>query len=243
MTARRGASGCAGGLLGPLAALLLVACGGSSGPAPDSGFLEEPQRLEAGSDRFPFDRVWMAPDFDRSRYTKIWVKAIDTRHLMVQDWADKSQLELSALERGANGLARYMHNSFRSAFYYDPNRRLQLAERADADTLILETALVEAVPNNAVAGALGLIPVLGLFGDRGSVAMESRLRDGGSQQVVGMLADRRQGRKAPIDARAVTWYGHAEEIIDDWAIELVRLVNTSATERITEPGPFKLRPW
>ena len=48
--------------LGALVCGLLIACGGSSGPAPDSGFLEEPERLSDQSDRFPFDRVWMAPD-------------------------------------------------------------------------------------------------------------------------------------------------------------------------------------
>ncbi len=228
-----------------LGAAAVLGCGSKATPAPDSGFLPEPERMSEQRRRFPFDRVWVDPEYDRERYGRIWIKPVNTDHLMDPDWYDRSTSQHVKLREGANLLARYMHNAFRTAIYYDPNRRLELVERANPQTLILEAAVVEVTPNDATLGALGLVlPPLRRVGEKGSVAMEVRLRDAETQEIVAMFADREVAKQAFIDPKAITWWGHGEEIIDAWAKVLVQLINTPPDFAVEKDRPsFSLTPW
>jgi hypothetical protein len=40
-----------------------------------------------------------------------------------------------------------------------------------------------------------------------------------------MAADREQGKIAPVNPRALTWYGEANVIIDEWADQFVQTAN------------------
>ncbi|UCE86655.1 MAG: DUF3313 domain-containing protein [Deltaproteobacteria bacterium] len=229
-----------------LAGALALACASKpAAPAPDSGFLPEPERMTEQRDRFPFDRVWVSPDYVRDRYTRLWIKPVNTDHLMNMDWYDQSTAQHVKIREGANLLARYMHNAFRTAIYYDPNKRYTLVEQVDPRTLILEMAIVEVTPNDATLGALGLVlPPLRRAGEKGSVAMEGRIRDGETQEILGMFADREEARQRVLDPKAVTWWGHSEAIIDVWAKELVKLINTPPDFTVQEESPsFSLQPW
>jgi hypothetical protein len=46
-----------------------------------------------------------------------------------------------------------------------------------------------------------------------------------------MFADRRAGEFGPIDLRRATWYGHAHEIIEEWADPWVEIVNAPPGEK------------
>ena len=41
----------------------------------------------------------------------------------------------------------------------------------------------------------------------------------------------------------VRWYGHAHEIIDDWAEQLVAVAHRPASPGIGDPSPFTFKPW
>ena len=229
-------------LLGAAAAL---GCASKATPAPDSGFLAEPERMSEQQSRFPFDRVWVDPEYDRERYRRIWIKPVNTDHLMDPDWSDQNIDHHVKLREGANLLARHMHNAFRTAIDDDPNRRLELVERVNPQTLILEAAIVEVTPNDATLGAIGmLVPPLRRVGEKGSVAMEARLRDAETQEIVAMFADREVATQGLIDPKAVSWWGHGEQIIDAWAKVLVQLINTPPDFAVEKERPsFSLTPW
>ena len=51
-------------------------------PRPNSGFLENADRMAPHPERAPFDRMWWAPDFDWSHYAKMYVAEVDTHHVL-----------------------------------------------------------------------------------------------------------------------------------------------------------------
>jgi hypothetical protein len=77
-------------------------------------------------------------------------------------------------------------------------------DRAGEETLVLEMAIIRVV--------------LDSFG-KGTVAMEGRVRDGASGDVIVIFKDQESGNR--------------EKTIDSWSLELVELVNT--------PPDFKVK--
>jgi len=122
-------------------------------------------------------------------------------------------------------------------------------------TLILELAVTELVPSKAVLGVLGIAafavtPVVGVpvgaaaaMANDGWIAVEGRVRDGATQRVVAMFADREKAKTRILDLQAVTWYGHAYEIIEDWSGQLVQLANTPKDVQVEDSAAFTLMPW
>ena len=76
--------------------------------------------------------------------------------------------------------------------------------------------------------------------EHGYVAIEGLVRDGGSGEVMAMFADREKAKTRVIDLQSIRWYGHAHEIIDDWAEQLVAVAHQPASPGIKDPAPFTL---
>ena len=121
--------------------------------------------------------------------------------------------------------------------------------------MILELALVEIVPNKSVM-ALGALasfaggpavssPVnfVASRAEHGFLAIEGRLRDGKTGQVVATFSDREAAKTRVLDLRSLTWYGHANETFDEWAEQLVTVANRPRDPGISDPSPFTLKPW
>jgi len=144
------------------------------------------------------------------------------------------------------------------AFRDDPRHHFELVDRpedVDADTAQLEVALVELVPNKAILGAIGLaawgapleigIPVATAtaFIAHGAVAMEARVRDGKTGEVIATFADRETGKMRVIDLRSLTWYGNALEDFRGWAQGFVALANEERGAQVRHSAYFTLKPW
>jgi hypothetical protein len=116
--------------------------------------------------------------------------------------------------------------------------------------LVVELALVELVPSNAYwnAGATAagfVIPGAGLLSaaGAGSIAIEGRLRDGGTSKIIATFKDRRKDKVAPVNIGSYTWYHGAEGNITDWAAEFAELINTPPNHVVKRPSPVTLMPW
>jgi hypothetical protein len=57
-----------------------------------------------------------------------------------------------------------------------------------------------------------------------------------------MAADREQGKIAPVNPRALTWYGEANVIIDEWADQFVQTANRRPGEVGLLHLPEDMRP-
>ena len=166
-------------------------------------------------------------------------------------WWDNFNAEpKSELMEDRHTIANYLRESFTTALQNDPVVHHEVVNSPKHRTMILEMALVELVPTKAfmrsVMDVFGLLipgaQVLGLTGS-GSVAIEGRIRDADTGEVIFKFADRQQDKTAIISAQDFTWHGHAKEIIDDWAKEFVELYDTPSSHMVAMSSHFTLKPW
>ena len=249
------------------AALMLAACASTekmeekvlaASPAPDSGFLENADKMAPHPERAPFDRIWWAPDFSWSHYDKMYVAAVDTHHVLGMSIWEQINIRSIDVKQDIADIALEFHQDVEKAFQDDPAHHFEILQdpkRIDDKTIVIQLALVELVPNKAALGVLGTaawaapltigIPLgtVAAFTDQGSISFEGRARDGGTGDVVAMCADREIGPMRVVDFRSMTWYGSAREIIDQWSSQLVELANTPRDVQVKHSAYFTLSPW
>lgn len=230
----------------------------AASPAPDAGFLDDPNQLAAHPERAPFDRVWWAPDFSWAKYDKMYVAAVDTHHVLGMSLWEQLNVRTIDIKKDVADLAIRFHDTVEKAFADDPHHHfamLQDPKQIDDRTIVIQLALVELVPNKAALGVIGTaawaaplaigIPVgtVAAFADQGSIAFEGRARDGATGEVVAMAADREIGPARVVDFRSMTWWGSADQIMDQWAAQLVQLANTPRDVQVKHAAYFTLMPW
>lgn len=238
--------------------ILFVAAWGAVGciqkakPASPAGFIPD-KDLETPSD-LPFQKAWRKKDLDWSHYRQIYVAPWNTEHLREMSWWEK-------LERGekvkedAKELAGYARAVFEEAFRNDPKHRFAVVDQPGPNVLVAEFALIEVVPNKVVLDALGYAagPAVGAAGTvaanvqtattHSTVAFEARMKDGGTNDVVAMFADRESEKFSLVNVKDLTWYGHAKAILREWADQFVKITNKQPGEIVKDSAPFDLRPW
>ena len=141
--------------------------------------------------------------------------------------------------------------AFEKAVTDDPEQRFELVESATVETEILELALIQVVPGKAFFNAASKVggffaPGVGAGGMLGqaSVAIEGRVRDGATNEIVCMFADREKAKAALIHLEDYSWYGNVHGIIDEWAKQWIE-INTSPdpVHDVKDTKPFTRRPW
>jgi len=236
-----------------LSAVVALLGGCKTKPAPDSGFLSQPDLMTAQRERFPFDRVWVRPGVNWDYYRAILVRPVNTAYLMENTGWKAANPGNKDLTEDAQELADFTHDSFVEAFDADPHHRLPVSWRKGPRVAVLDIAIVELVPSKAVLGALGLVaPLAGsaavgvgskVAGGNPSVAIEGRVYDSQTGAVLMMFADREEPPFRILDAKAVTWYGDAEDSIKIWARQMVELANTPRSQKVDDASSFSLSPW
>lgn len=233
-----------------LAALICVGC--ATKPAPDSGYLTDSHKMSEQRGRFPFHSVWVKPGADRAKYDHILIAPVNTAYLMENTGWKAANPGNMKLEEAADELATYTQVAFAEALREWPNSALLVASRPGARTLKLELAIVELTPAKAALGALGLAgpavgPAIGVASKAAaghpSIAIEGRVKDSVTGEVLFMFADREERQWRVIDVKAVTWWGHARPIIDDWARQCAEIANTPAMHQVEDRARFTLKPW
>ncbi len=128
------------------------------------------------------------------------------------------------MKEDAKELAGYARGVFEEAFRKDTKHRFIVVEQPGPNTLVVEFALVEVVPNKVVLDALGYAagPAVGVAGTaaaniqtgttHSTVAFKARMKDGGTNDVVAMFADRESEKFSIVNIKGLTWYAHAKAI-------------------------------
>jgi hypothetical protein len=239
-------------------------CGCRAKPAPDSGYLQNPQLMKADKN-IPFNRMYVNPKFKSVTYREIYVAPVNTDYVMAENIWEKATLahvNKEDVKKNVQALADYQRNAFIKACQTDPQKHFTVVDKPGPNTLILEMALVQLVPSKSELQALGLVPVVGVgagvavveFGasaatnsedqGKGVVAMEARGRDGKSGEVVFMFADREHPPTAILDIKALFWWEPAKPICDGWARQFVQLSNDPERKKKIEEIPnFQLLVW
>ena len=224
-----------------LGIILALFAGCKAAEIGSSGFLAEEEEMKR-DDRTPFHRFWFDEQLDWDSFTEIQVAEINTDYLQHPSWLDQTTTATFSREGGVEDVADYMHNSLTEAFKKDPKERMTVVDTAGPKTLVFEVALVEIVPTKAWFNAIGA--GLGVGGlNKGSVAIEARMRDAGTNQVVARFADREKGKFAVVSIADLTWYWHAKNTIDDWSEQIVELMSTPNDGRVKDSQTVTLKPW
>ena len=211
--------------------------------APDSGFTQDSDQMKHDED-LPFNAVWYDHKVDWKQFHSIQIAPVNTHYLERMSWWDAvsfANLTESERQHSVQKVAQYMRDRVSKAFADDPHDRLTVTDSTGPDTVVLEMALVELVPTKAWQNTITML-VIGAW-SHGVVAMEARVREGSSGKVIVAFKDREFGKTAAISAADYTWYMHSTDIIDDWANEMVEIINAEPDERVKAASPLNFRPW
>jgi hypothetical protein len=219
-------------------------------PSQGAGFV--PMEEMAKREDIPFNKFWVKAGIDWKPYKSVYIKGVSTKYLLEANWW-QTNFRQDEMEADARKIAQYMHDKFVEAFRKDPQNRFAVVTSPGPGSLTLELALTELVPSNPVLEALSVAAPYGSgvavqagakqSGAKATVAFEAKIIDTDTGAVLAMAADREQGKVAPINLRALTWYGEANVIIDEWAAQFVQIANKRPGEIVKDSSPFTLKPW
>jgi hypothetical protein len=243
------------------AAVCAVALAGCSATqAPSTGFLEDSGRMTADK-RMPFQRTYWNKQYDAKAYTELYVAPVNTDYVSAQSFWEKANVanvDPAQVKKDVAAIAEYTRQSFVRAAAEDPKHRFTVVDKdkVGKQTLILELAIVQLVPSKAVLNAIGYVTwiptVVALGGSaasdsqdtgKGVVAIEGRIRDGTTGEIIGMFADRQHPPTAIIDLKALNWWAPAKAIIDNWSKSLIALANRPPGGVVKETPQFELMVW
>jgi len=242
-------------LIGALA-ISMIGC--RARPAPAAGFNEDPSRMALQDKNAAFQRLYLDPNHKWGGYTELQIAPVNMHYMMTQSfWEKASEANLSKedVQKSADAIGEYTRNAFIKAAQEDPKKHFVIVDKAGPKTLILETAIVQLVPSKAVLNALGFvswIPTAVVMGGstlsqsedqgKGLVAIEGRVRDGATGQVVGEFADRERPPQAIVDLKSLNWWAPCRKVIDNWGKQFVELSN-SPTGKVKNSSTFELLVW
>ena len=238
-----------------LAGALLSGC--KAKPAPESGFLDESQMMKRNPD-IPFNKGFWDRSVPQTKFTEIYVAPVNTKYVLAQNFwerANEMQVTEEQVRKALDEIAKYTQESFKKAAASDPNKRLTVVEKPGPNTIVLEAAIVQLVPSKVVLNALGFVSwiptAVTVVGStiassedqgKGVIAIEARLRDGGTGNVVGMFADREHPPVALVDIKALNWWAPCKAVIDDWSRQFIELANNPG-RKVADTKTFELLVW
>jgi len=233
------------------AGLCLTGCASMKAqPSQGTGFVPM-EEMKSNAD-YPFNKIWVKEDVDWDKYKTIYIADVNTRYLMEATWWQQN-FRRQDMERDTRTVALSMQEKLREAFRNDSKKLYVVVDAPEPGSLTLQLALTELVPSNVVLEAVSLAAPYGSglvvqaaaieSGAKSSVAFEAKVVDTDTGTVLVMLADRERGKVAPINLRALTWYGEANLIISEWADQFVQVANKHPGDVVKAASTFTLKPW
>jgi hypothetical protein len=198
------------------------------------------------------DEVWVAPSVKGKTiseiYSKVYFTPVSTGRLTQQGWwASQSSIKQQQLAVDARKLASRMNSYLANAARNDSGRRLQVVNQPGPGTVIVDIAITELVPAkaywNAAATAAGfVVPGAGLLSaaGSGSVAIEGRVRDGNTGTVIASFRDRMSDKMALVNLDSYTWYAGSEKNLEETAVNIARVINSSPGTVVNQSAPIQL---
>lgn len=224
-------------------------------PVALSPFIEHPSEMKPDRKRAPFHKIWRAPYPDgRARVaekTAIYIAPVTLKYLRpVNKALMEKEIEMGSLNRKEREMATLLRNQFAMAFLRSEQARYALAQHPNPGTVTLELALIELTPTspkgNAVKTAAKFVvgPLAGLGGmfTKGNIAIEGKLRNSATGELVFQFADNEADRMTLYSLADFRPYGHATEAIHAWAAQFELLTRTAPGDRIEDTFAFTLDP-
>ncbi len=220
----------------------LVSCNTGANP---SGFLGSESALLRKNRTLPFQRSWIDPDADFSKYPAVAVVPMETKYLQsLGGTMDAANV------RNFGNMHRDDSKELATYLTFGMQRRIEASTAKTAfisanppkekNLLVLESALVEAVPGRPSTEILNFfLPFIRLL-NRPSIAIEGRVRDAESGETLLLFADRETPELSLLDARKFTFYKTQEREADRWAAQLQQILEGDG--RKLKQDPFFIQP-
>jgi len=228
----------------------IITLGCSVDPAKKSEFLKDSPEMEKYS-RYPYQRVWLRYDAEKNKnmVKSLIIAPVNITYIEKMDWfklQDNENQQIILAE--ALELGDYFQSQLKDKIATETH--LKITDNPGLYTSRVEIAIVELIPsdvwwNAAATGAGFVVPGAGMlktFG-AGSIAIEMKITDSNTGDLIGLLADREVDKSAPIDVAALSWFQGSKNNIDDWVDIMVDSVNTGWNEQVTDKAQFRLSPW
>ncbi len=220
--------------------LVCVVCAsGCRAPAaPHAGFLQAPEVLTP-QEGIPFNAAWFKPGVDLRRYSKVYISPVNTDYLLQMDWWAKASFSGHCQKDEAEKLGQFFRERVQHEFGKLESPRV--VDVPDAETLIINLALVEVVPTKTWLNVIGYVAAIPP--SHGVTAFEAELRDGGTGEILAQFKDRQFGQAALVNIADLTWYGHSKNIVEGWANQIVKVITSTPGSDIERRPTVTLRPW
>ncbi len=228
-------------------------------PAEPSPFLVNGKALvKTDAAKSPFLHDWRNKD-DKSwkeaqQRSQIYIAPVSTDHLRPMT-RTLSKIEVSEKSRKKNvrKLADYFHAEIVKSFQKAPKGSRTVVAQEDKDSLVLEVAVIEFNPNPVIGGLMrkGINILLWPGAEtavshklKGYMAIEGRLKDAKTGQVLYEFADAEQNRSGIIlYVHDYTTYTYFRKACREWAKQIEAVVRTEATSTVTDGPPATLLLW
>lgn len=225
-----------------ISAALLALGGCKAPPGKTSPFISETAGMVEVKEIKAYHRAWARKDVDWSRFKKIYIPPVSTKYLQQRtSWQKSSFAEYDP--QGVAQLADFTRQAFIAAHRANQStNRLEVVNRPDANTVLLELAITELVPTKAWLNSISTAAI-GWAPDKGLIAIEARLRDSANGKIIAVFADREQGKDSLFNIKDFTWYSHVKAIIEEWARQSVEITNAAEGTVISDSPAFDLKAW
>lgn len=215
----------------------LVGC--KADPHKPSGFFGSTKGMKEAKEVKAYHKVWYKPDANYDKFKSIYIAPVNTTYLRKNEGWDK----IALAGADARKLADYMRKVFIQAYTKAEDKtKLKVVGKIGPDTLVFEMALIEIVPTKAWLNAVGIAGI-GMALDKGGVAMEARVRDGRTWEVLIVVADREMGKENLLNVKDLGWSLHAKAIIDEWADQAVEATCAEEGKVVEDSSGFEWKLW
>ena len=226
-----------------------------AGEAKPSPYLEHPSQMVTERERLPFHKIWWPADRSliarAARQTTLYIAPVRLDFLRpIKKPLPRREVELGSIQRRERDIAFYLRNEFGRAFLHSPAPRYRLASGPRRDSLTLELALIELNPTspkgNAVKTGLkfvvGPIAGLGSYFTQGNIAIEGKLRNTRTGELLFQFADNQSDKMTFYSLRDFQPYGHATHTVEEWARQFEEFTRTRSNVRVKPSLCFTLDP-
>ena len=217
-------------------------------------FLPGKERLERQPDTYPVHYTWLDTNaVAKADFKSVYVAPFDLSYLRKGNGYDEWRNGVAGLDDAITDLGEYGRKVFIQAF---KDRKIKVVEDPKTpNTAIFEFAITGFVPTRAeieVVGAVGSffcpIPGVGLVADclaSGSLAIECRVRDSATNEVVFMFADAEGEPKALLQFAKYTYTAAAKINLKRIAKDLAESCVLADASQMRRDFPFSFiaLPW
>jgi len=204
--------------------------------------------------KLPADGSWIGDEqllIDTARKAqKIFIADVNTDNAVKKVDASKGFERFKTYRREEIAeMGRYMKERFRASIIEEAKRPIEVVEAPAPDALIVQLAIVEVIPTNAIAGILGTVggvflPGAGVatFLAQGTIAMEGKVLDGATNGVLFEWKDRASDKNTLFSIKDYQQYAHIRSVIDTWARQFAQLHSRDFEGEVKSDIPFTLNP-